>query len=318
MSKPAIVLMVSDPKPYQQALAEAGIGDRLEVVAVPATAEPPAELLARSEALVAMMPPAGMLARMPRLKWVQSQTAGVDGWLARKDLSPSLILTAARGTHRVQMPENILGALFHITKPYHAIAMDQAQSKWTRRVSQTLAGKTLGILGLGAIGAELARKAAALELKVIGTKRTPGPVPHVAEVYAPSEAGMVLAQAHFVVLLLPLTADTDNFMNARRLAQMRSDAWLLNFGRGGLVHDEDLIAAVTSKTIAGAVLDVFRTEPLPASHPFWTTPGITVLPHIGGLHPTRDVIVAALVADNAKRLLAGQPLREVVDRSRGY
>lgn len=318
MARPAIILMVSDPKPYETALAGAGLGDRLEVVTVPPGAEPPQELLSRAEALVAMMPPAGMLAKMPNLKWIQSQTAGVDGWLARKDLSPSVTLSAARGTHRVQMPENILGALFHITKPYHAVALDQTQSKWTRRVSEPLAGKTLGILGLGAIGGELARKAAALEMKVIGTKRTPGAMPHVAEVYAPAETGMVLAQAHFVVLLLPLTAETDNFMNAKRLAQMRRDGWLLNFGRGGLVHDEDLIEAVTSKTIAGAVLDVFRTEPLPSSHAFWTTPGIAVLPHIGGLHPTRDVSVAALVAENAKRASAGQPLKEVVDRARGY
>jgi len=318
MSKPALLLMMSDPKPYQNALAEAGVSDRLDIVHVPPSGEPSADLMARAEAMVAMMPPAGMLAKMPKLRWVQAQMVGVDGWLARKDLTPSITLTAARGTHRVQMPENILGAIFHITKSYHTIALNQAQSKWTRHVSVPIAGKTLGILGLGAIGAELARKAAALELKVVGTKRTPGPVEGVAEVYAPEETDKVLAQSDFVVLLLPLTAETDSFINSKRLGQMRRDGWLINFGRGGIINDEDLIAAVKERTIAGAVLDVFRTEPLPADHAFWTTPGITVLPHIGGLHPTRDLVVAELVAENAKRFVAGQPLKEVVDRARGY
>jgi phosphoglycerate dehydrogenase-like enzyme len=107
-------------------------------------------------------------------------------------------------------------------------------------------------------------------------------------------------------------------MNLARLSRMKPTAWLLNFGRGDLVVDDDLVAAVRERRIAGAVLDVFRKEPLPAEHAFWTTEGIVVLPHVGGLHPTRDDIVAALFVDNLKRFAAGQPLREVVDRARGY
>jgi phosphoglycerate dehydrogenase-like enzyme len=107
-------------------------------------------------------------------------------------------------------------------------------------------------------------------------------------------------------------------MNAARLKRMKPGAYLLNFGRGELIVDADLVEAVTARTIAGAVLDVFTTEPLPAEHPFWGTEGITVLPHIGGLHPERDRIVAELFVDNVARFLAGQPLRETVDRARGY
>jgi phosphoglycerate dehydrogenase-like enzyme len=93
---------------------------------------------------------------------------------------------------------------------------------------------------------------------------------------------------------------------------------VLNFGRGDLVVDADLVDAVRDRRIAGAVLDVFTTEPLPSEHPFWTTPGIVVLPHVGGLHPTRDTIVAELWVQNLQRFLAGQPLLQVVDRGRGY
>jgi len=120
------------------------------------------------------------------------------------------------------------------------------------------------------------------------------------------------------LLLLPSTAETEDFMDARRFRAMRRSAWLLNFARGALIVDADLVAAVRSKTIAGAVLDVFRKEPLPADHPFWNTEGIVVLPHIGGLHPARDESVAEVFVANARRFLAGEPLETVVDRALGY
>ena len=107
-------------------------------------------------------------------------------------------------------------------------------------------------------------------------------------------------------------------LNAERLAMMKPGAWLLNFGRGHVVRDDDLVAAVKAKKIAGAMLDVFRQEPLPAEHPFWTTEGIIVLPHIGGPHPQRDRFVARLFVENLGRFLDGKPLKEVVDRKAGY
>jgi phosphoglycerate dehydrogenase-like enzyme len=120
------------------------------------------------------------------------------------------------------------------------------------------------------------------------------------------------------VLLLPSTPSTDNSVNAALLGQMKKGAWLLNFGRGALIVDADLIAAVESGHLAGAILDVFRTEPLPKEHPFWATKGIMVLPHIGGGHPDRDKTVAKLFVENLARFLDGKKLRELVDRAAGY
>ena len=198
---------------------------------------------ARAEGALAWRIPRDALGAAPRLRWVQALTAGVEGWLER-GLPPAVTLTCARGTHRVQMPENILGALFHVTKPFAAAARDQHARRWTRRVSEPLAGKTLGILGLGAIGQEVARKAAALELTVIGTRREAAPVPHVARVFPPDGTAEVLGAADFVLLLLPVTPATRDFMDARRLREMRPTAWLLNYGRGELVVDADLVGAV--------------------------------------------------------------------------
>ena len=316
--RPTVLLWLDAAPVYAEAVRRAGLADRVELHSLGNTETPPADLLARCDALLAWRVPKGALRQAARLRWIQALTAGVEGWLGRDDLTAAMTLTCARGTHRVQMPENILAALFHLTKPFAAAVADQRERRWTRRVSEPLCGKTLGILGLGAIGQEVARKAAALELTVIGTRRRPAPTPHVARVYPPEATAEVLGAADYVLLLLPVTPETRGFMDARRLRLMRRDAYLLNFGRGELVVDADLVAAVRSRSIAGAVLDVFTVEPLPAEHPFWVTEGITVLPHLGGLHPHRDEQVAALFIDNLTRFLAGQPLLHAVDRGRGY
>ena len=313
-----VLLWTDSTAAYLDAIEAAGLADRVAIESLPRKEKPSADQMARTEALMAYAVPPGLLPEMPKLRWAQSMTAGVEGWLALPDLPASLTLTCARGTHREAMPENIIGALFYVAKPYAAAVENQKRGKWVHATAQPLTGKTLGILGLGAIGQDVARIAAALGMRVVGTRRRPEPVAHVAEVLPAERTPEVLAQSDFVLLLLPATRETDNFINAERLAMMKPGAWLLNFGRGHLIKDDDLVAAVKAKKIAGAVLDVFRQEPLPTEHPFWTTEGIIVLPHIGGPHPKRDGFVARLFADNLGRFLDGKPLKEVVDRKTGY
>jgi phosphoglycerate dehydrogenase-like enzyme len=313
-----VLLWTDGPAAYVDAIAAAGLSPRVTVETLPRREQPSEAQLAQTEALLAWGAPPGLLPRMPNLRWAQALTAGVEGWLSLPDLPPDLTLTCARGTHRESMPENILGALFYLTKPYAACVADQKQSKWTRRVATPLTGQTLGILGLGAVGQDVARLAAALGMRVIGTKRNPTPIEGIAQVWPPERIDTVLAQSDFVLLLLPATPQTENLINAERLYQMKPTAWLLNFGRGALIDDADLIAAAGAKRIAGAILDVFRQEPLPPTHPFWTSEGIIVLPHIGGGHPKRDEAVARLFVDNLGRFLEGSPLRETVSRDAGY
>ena len=313
-----VLLWTDSPAAYLDAVSAAGLADRVAIETLPRKEKPSADQLAKTEALMAAIVPPGLLPAMPKLRWAQSMTAGVEGWLALPDLPAKLTLTCARGTHRESMPENILGALFYVAKPYAAAVDNQKRGQWVHAVARPLNGKTLGILGLGAIGQEVARFASTLGMRVIGTKRRVAPMPNVAEVLPGSRTDEVLAQSDFVLLLLPATPETDNFINEARLAKMKPSAWLLNFGRGHIIKDDDLIAAVKAKKIAGALLDVFRQEPLPSEHPFWTTEGIIVLPHIGGPHPQRDRFVARLFVDNLGRFLDGAPLKEVVDRSAGY
>jgi phosphoglycerate dehydrogenase-like enzyme len=317
-SRAHVLLWTDSPAAYLDAIKAAGLAHRIVVDTLPRRERPSAEQMARTEALMAIGVPPGLLSAMPKLRWVQSMTAGVEGWLALPDLPANLTLTCARGTHRESMPENIIGALLYVAKPYAAAVENQKHSRWVHSVAQPLTGKTLGILGLGAIGQDVARIAAVLGMRVIGTRRRPEPMTNVAEVLPLDRTSEVLAESDFLLLLLPATSETDNFINVERLGMMKPGAWLLNFGRGHLIKDDDLIAAVKAKKIAGAVLDVYRQEPLPVEHPFWTTEGIIVLPHIGGVHPQRDKFVARLFADNLGRFLDGKPLKELVDRNAGY
>ena len=312
-----MLLWLDKPDAYVRAAQSAGLTGQFSFDVAPLASDPPDALLSRAEALLAWRPPARLAARAPRLSWIQSLTGGVDQWLV-PDYPERAVLTCARGSHRLAMPEPILAGLFLVTKALAPIVLDQRERRWTRHVNPTLAGRTLGILGLGAIGAELARKAAALEMRVIGTKRDGAPVSHVDRVYRPAETDAVLSASDYVVVLLPSTSETRGCIDAAALARMKRSAYLLNFGRGDLVVDDDLVAAVRGGVIAGAVLDVFVTEPLPVESPLWATAGITIFPHVGGLHPQRDEIVAELWVDNLRRFAGDKPLREVVDRARGY
>ncbi len=317
-NKTHVLLWIDSSTAYVDAVKAAGLADRVVLDIVPRKETPSDEQLARAEALMSYSVPPGVFAAMPRLRWVQAMTAGVDGWIAMPDLPETLTLTCARGTHGESMPENIIGALMYIAKPVAQAVANQKERKWVQKPAEPLSGKTLGILGLGVIGLEVARIASALGLRVVGTRRRPQPADHVAKVLPPERTPEVLAQSDYVLVLLPATPATDRFINAERLGMMKPNAWLLNFGRGQLVDDEDLIAAVQARKIAGAVLDVFRQEPLPPTDPFWSTDGIIVLPHIGGPHPERDKIVARLFVANLERFLNGEGLQEVVDREAGY
>lgn len=313
-----VLLWTDNTAPYLDGIKAAGLADRVAVETVSRKDRPSADQLARTEVLMAGAVPAGVLPSMKKLRWAQAMSAGVDGWIALPDLPRELTLTCARGTHTESMPENIMAGLFYVAKPYALAVANQKQSKWVNTVPQPLTGKTLGILGLGAIGGEVARMAKAFGMKVIGTRRRPAKMDHADEMLGADGTKEVLQRSDFVLLLLPGTPQTENFMDAEKLSWMKPTAWLLNFGRGSIVKDADLIAAAKDGKIAGAVLDVFRQEPLPATDPLWTAENIIVLPHIGGPHPQRDRFVSRLFVENLGRFLDDKPLKEVVDRAAGY
>ena len=272
VDKPSVLIWLDDAADYLRAASAAGVAASVDLVTTPLSSDPPDDRLVRADALLAWRPPARLATRAPRLAWIQSLTGGCEQFLG-PDVPATVVLTCARGTHRVQMTEHILAALFMCAKGLAGIVLDQSQQRWRRRVNPTLSGATLGILGLGAIGAEIARVASLLGMRVIGTKRDATPLPHVERVDPPAQTERVLAESDYVLLLLPSTAETKGIIDKTALARMKPGAFLLNFGRGDLVVDGDLITAVSERRIAGAILDVYTTEPLPPRTPSGQRPG---------------------------------------------
>ena len=172
----------------------------------------------------------------------------------------------------------------------------------------TLAGRTLGILGLGAIGEAVARKARALGMRVIGTRRSGAPTPHADRIYPPSGTDEVLEESDAIVVLLPLTPETQGLLDRQRLSRMREGALLVNLARGGIVEEDALAESLKQGHLGGAALDVFDAEPLPPGNPLWDTPNLLITPHMGGL--VGDYLDRALEIffENLDRLERGAPL----------
>jgi phosphoglycerate dehydrogenase-like enzyme len=232
------------------------------------------------------------------LRWVQSVSAGTDQFPIDRFADRGVVLTSATGIHEVQVSEHAIGLLLAMTRGIASAARDQAAHVWRRWMPAELAGMTLGVLGLGTIGEGIARRAAAFGMRVIGTKREPDGYRGVAdEVFGPDATLEVCRRADVVIVTLPGTPETEGVIGAEELEALRG-GWLVNVGRGSVVDTEALVAAMQQQVLAGAALDVFDDEPLPASSPLWDLPGVLISPHLAGLSPHYGERLAALFARN--------------------
>jgi len=270
------------------------------------------------EYLLALNPPRGHWAGARRLRLIQVLGAGVDGVLPAPDLASEVLLANQRGMSAAPMAEFGLSLVLALLKRLPAFAAAQHEHVWRRALPERAAGKTLAILGLGAIGEALAERAAALGMRVIGTQRMPKPHPAVARIEPPERTDAVLAEADVVVLLLPLTAETRGLFSRERFARMKPGAYLVNLARGGIVDEGALLDALRAGQLAGAAFDVFASEPLPASSPLWDAPNLWITPHTAGGFPEILDETTRLFAENVARLERGEPVRNAIDRARGY
>lgn len=273
-----------------------------------------------AEVIVAWQIPEPVLKRAQRLKWIHTVAAGVDNLLYPSVVEGRVVLTSSVGIHTVVLPEYVMALVLAFAKRLHHAIRNQAAHRWDRSgtVGEELDGKTLGVLGLGAIGRALAARASAFGMRVIGTKRTPELVLHVEQVYPPEGTDEVLRQADFVAVVLPLTPATRGLIDARALGLMKATAVLINVGRGAVVNEAALVEALRAGRIAGAGLDVFEREPLPADSPLYDMENVIVTPHVSGASPTYFDRAIPLFCENLRRFLAGQSLANVVDPARGY
>ena len=262
-------------------------------------------------------PPVGALRGLDRLKLVQSLWAGVDKLLA--DPSVPVDVPLARMLDPLMtaaMAETALWAVLGVHRGFFAYAARQRLGLWQPHAQQRASEVSVAVLGLGEMGRATLQALGPPGYRLLGWSRSPTRIDGVATFSGDAALAEVLAQAQVVVNLLPLTDATRGIFNAATLARLPAGASLVNLARGGHVVEVDLLAALDRGHLRHAVLDVFAVEPLPAGHPFWSHPKVTVLPHAAAQTDARSA--AAVVAANVRALRAGQPLRDVVDRARGY
>ena len=282
-----------------------------------------------TDCICLMLPPADLLTLAPHLRWLALASAGADTALRDGLVRPSgnPIVTTANGVHTYSISEFVLSAMLLWARHWPALFEIQREGTFppvARRqgLSGTeLYGQTVGIIGLGAIGRQVARVTRALGMRVVAMRRasTPdGSDPDVDVLLAPNQLETLLAESDFVVLSAPSTPETYHLIDATTLRQMKPSAVLVNIARGDLVNEADLLAALQSGVIAGAALDVFEVEPLPDSSPLWAAPNVILSPHIAGMSTSYSRRLTDLLLDNLARFRAGEPLRNVVDVARGY
>ena len=262
--------------------------------------------------------PKGHWAGAERLRFVQCLGAGVDSVLPAPDLAASVRIANNRGMSAEPMAEFALALVLGLMKRLPGFVAAQGAAEWRPGTGATVAGATLGILGLGAIGLALARKADALGMRVVGTQRVPKPDPAVARIVPPAETRALLSECDVVVLLMPLTDETRGAFGAAELAAMKPGAHLVNVARGGIVDEAALVDALESGKLASAAFDVFAEEPLPAASPLWRAPNLWITPHIAGGFPEFLPTAVRRFGENVRRVARGEPPENEIDRTRGY
>jgi len=239
-----------------------------------------------------------------RLEWIQILGSGLDGITDLPFRNP-VVITNGHGVQAVPVSEAAIGMMFALSRGYGRLVKNQAAKTWERWPSELLDGKTVCILGVGAIAEMLALKAGALGMRVIGASSAPRTVAGFERIFAKDQLTDAVGEADFLVLLTPHTPATHHMVNAAVLKAMKPSAWLVNVARGGVVDEAALIEALASGALRGAALDVFETQPLPASSPLWAMENVFISPHMAGLNKDYPKHIMPLLEANFRAFLAG-------------
>lgn len=317
MSDPVVVLVFATLEERHIAQLRS-VDPRVRVVAATDLARA-IELAPQAEIMVGWNVPREAVQRAPKLRWIHSTAAGVDQLLHPEVLEREIVITSSSGIHQ-PLVEHVFAMVLALTRRLHIAIRNQVHRRWERRqaTGDEVRGKTMGVLGLGHIGAEIAEKAHVFGMRVIGTKRTPADVPHVDRIYPPDELREVLRASDVVVIALPLTSDTRGLLGEAAFRAMKRTALVINIGRGPIVQEAALVRALQEGWIGGAGLDVFEREPLPADSPLWGMEHVIITPHVSGGWPGYMDAAIPLLCDNLRRYLDGAPMRNLVDKARGY
>lgn len=254
------------------------------------------------------------------LRWIQVWSAGTD-WLLERGVPDQITVTSAAGLHRAAISEWVFAYILSHEKGLLRAFRQQQDAVWQRWIPGVLQGRTLGIVGLGAIGAGVAQLGRAFGMRVVATKRSARPGDHAQHcdaLYPPSGLPTLLGESDYVVLAIPLTNDTRGLIGRAALDAMRPTTALINIARGPIVNWQAVRDALADRRLAAYYTDVTVPEPLPDGDPAWSDPNLFITPHVSGAFDGYLEGATELFIDNLRRYVAGEPLRNVVDRERGY
>jgi len=294
-------------------------GDAVSLTATDPKAPDPA-LLEQAEWVVCTHLTPEQRAAMPNLKVVQITSAGVDGKLFPELFSGGVTVTTGSDVHAVACAEHVMALMLGIARRIGPSVLAQKEHHWgVPQPCFQLQGKTVGIVGAGQIGQAIAARCKAFEMNTIGLRRDPSqPSPGFDVVLPHLQYHELVLRSNFIVLALPLTPSTRWFFGEDEIEIVQKGTYLFNIGRGGLIDERYVYKALKNKWLAGAGLDVFDDEPLPPDSPWWDLDNVLITPHIGGQTDTLVPRLAALVAEQVRRSLVGDPLKNVVDPELGY
>ncbi len=278
-------------------------------------------LLAKADVIYGLIPPKDLLARAPRLKWIQVTSAGVDRLRDTDIWRSGITITNASGIHATPISEFILQFMLMFAKGAPRCFQMKQKREWQRYPSTVIHDKTLGIIGLGHIGRETARLAKAFGMKVIATRRSAkkaGTARYVDLLLPADEMPSLLKESDYVSICVPFTTETRHLIGEKELRLMKPTAYIINIARGGIIDEAALIKALDEKRIAGAGLDVTEREPLPSDSRLWDFPNVILSPHVSGGQEDYMARATELFCDNLRRYLAGKKLRNIIDRKKGY
>jgi len=280
-----------------------------------------------------------LLRHAPNLRWVQSPTAGLEHFIFPELIEHSCVLTNMRGLFSDVIADHVMGCVLTFCRNLHHYVRHQIAHHWKPiggnddrhtaitgpsyvcgfdRAHRHVADQILGVVGVGAIGAEICRRAAAFGMTVRGVDPHPRSVPGVVDVWSIERLDTLLAECDFVVVAAPHTPQTYRLFDAERFGQMKPESFFINIGRAAIVNQDALVAALRSGHLAGAALDVVEPEPLPAEHPLWDFENVLLTPHVAAASPRIAERHLAVLVENVRRFAAGEPLLNVVEKRAWY
>jgi len=279
------------------------------------------DALARAEVMFCLDAPLDLPTLAPNLRWIQAVGSGVGQFAASRLDEGDITLTNAAGVGAPSIAEFVVGMIVAAWKDFPALAELQRQKKWESLYGRLIMGSTVGIVGLGAIGAAVAQRIKPFSVEVLAIRRRYEPgmsAPNVDELFGPDSLHEVLARSDTVVLAAAGTPETENLIGEAELAAMKPGAVFVNVARGTMVDEPALIAALESGHLRAAAIDVARDEPMPPDAALWDAPNLLFSPHSSASQDRYFDMVFDLFVDNLGRYVAGEPLRNVIDQSKGY